>query len=170
MRCAIIHINSFLHNLSVWQHYGSSPARFWAYSHSLLLTHHSLSKQPSWHLTVFCSYLQRERCHAIYRWRICDILEVAVYVRHSPDVLCVKTHPLDLHFHSLTHMITCSHTNTQTQRMEGVDYFRNVNSLTNYTMPEAQLFQTFVSLSVWIVVCTRATEMNVLVLIISVAS
>lgn len=37
------------------------------------------------------------------------ILVVGVNVRDSPDVLCVKAHPLDLQFHSLTHMITCVH-------------------------------------------------------------
>lgn len=35
-----------------------------------------------------------------------DILVVGVNIRHSPDVLCVKAHPLDLQLHSLTHMIT----------------------------------------------------------------
>lgn len=39
-----------------------------------------------------------------------DILVVGVNVRHSPDVLCVKAHPLDLQFHPLAHMITCVHT------------------------------------------------------------
>lgn len=39
-----------------------------------------------------------------------DILVVGVNVRHSPDVLCVKAHPLDLQFHSLTYVVTCVHT------------------------------------------------------------
>lgn len=39
-----------------------------------------------------------------------NILVVGVNIGHSPDVLCVKAHPLDLQFHSLTHMITWVHT------------------------------------------------------------
>lgn len=62
------------------------------------------------------SLLQRPRerwarcCHAIYGMALCHSLVFGVYVRHSPDILRVEPHPLDLHFHSVSHVIACIHT------------------------------------------------------------
>lgn len=60
-----------------------------------------------------CSFVALRRRHAIYCGAICHILVVGVYVRHSPDILCVEPHPLDLHFHSVSHVIACTHTYTE---------------------------------------------------------
>lgn len=90
---------------------------------------------------------------------MCDILVVAIYVRYSPDVVRVEAHPLDLHFCSVTHVVTCTH------RPRG-GYFRNP------TIIRCICSEIHGSSTVWIADCmwTWTTEMNVLVFIIGAAS
>lgn len=54
---------------------------------------------------------------AVYGRVIGDLLVVGVYVRNSPNILCVEPHPLDLHFHSVSHMIACTHTQAHTPEL-----------------------------------------------------
>lgn len=93
-----------------------------------------------------------DRCVVQFVGKVSHVLVVAVYVRHSPVVLCVEAHPLHLHFHSLAHMITCTHS------MEGESYFTHLGGIT--------LHYWLLCVRVW----TWATEMDVLVLIIGAAS
>lgn len=67
---------------------------------------------------------QGRQSHATYGKAICHLLIVGVYVRHSPDILCVETHPLDLHFHSVSHVIAYKNKHTHTKLKNTYDQLK----------------------------------------------
>lgn len=101
------------------------------------------------------SFVMQQHRDAVYGRVIGDLLVVGVYVRNSPNILCVEPHPLDLHFHSVSHMIACTHTHKHTHQSW-------CNSLE--TIRPGTLCNQNLALFV-----TRTAEVNVLVLVIGAA-
>lgn len=114
---------------------------------------------------LFCSRHQNEgrHSHAIYGTVICHLLVVGVYVRHSPDILCVEAHPLDLHFHSVSHVITYTHTHTHTHSKKGI----RIRSWC--ICPETIRLDSAQSTARLSVCVTWTAEVNMLVLVVGAA-